>query len=166
MNIVVQNDANYPADVERLRQAAVTTLNAHESSEAALTIVLTDDTHVAQLNQQFRGVDSPTDILSFPADAPPIVEPDEPIYIGDLVIAYPYASAQAHKLGHIEGDSLALLVVHGTLHLLGFDHDTPENRADMWAAQASVLAQLNISEAIVPSLETLISPESSDDEPF
>lgn len=163
MNIVVQNDARYPADVERLRQAAVSTLTLHESSEAALTIVLTDDAHVTQLNQQFRGVDAPTDVLSFPADAPPIIEPDEPLYLGDLVIAYPYASAQAQNLGHTESDSLALLVIHGILHLLGFDHDTPENRADMWAAQASVLAQLNISEAIVPSLETLIPPEDSDD---
>ena len=78
---------------------------------------------------------------------------DEAPYLGDLVIAYPYASAQATGLGHPLADSLALLVVHGTLHLLGYDHDTTESRAAMWAAQARALTTLNISPEIVPSLE-------------
>ncbi|MFN8564627.1 MAG: rRNA maturation RNase YbeY [Anaerolineae bacterium] len=79
--------------------------------------------------------------------------PSENNYLGDLVIAYPYAAAQAQREGHALDDSLALLVVHGTLHLLGYDHDTPEHRAHMWAAQELALLALGISPEIVPALE-------------
>jgi probable rRNA maturation factor len=105
------------------------------------------------VNRQFRGIDAPTDVLSFPADEPPIEIDDEPPYLGDLIIAYPYASEQAARQGHTLSDSLSLLVVHGTLHLLGYDHDTPEHRAEMWAAQDAALTALGISTAIVPALE-------------
>ncbi|HRF98864.1 MAG TPA: rRNA maturation RNase YbeY, partial [Aggregatilineales bacterium] len=84
---------------------------------------------------------------------PPIPMPDEPPYLGDLIIAYPYAKAQAEKVGQNFTDNLSLLVVHGTLHLLGYDHDTPESKADMWAEQADALRILGISEGIVPPLE-------------
>jgi probable rRNA maturation factor len=115
--------------------------------------VLTDDDHVRELNQQFRGIDSATDVLSFPADTPPVAIEGEPPYLGDLVIAYPYASTQAAADNHTVMDSLCLLVVHGTLHLLGYDHDTSESRAEMWAAQEAALRALHIPLDIVPALE-------------
>ena len=62
-------------------------------------------------------------------------------------------TAQAASLGHDASDSLTLLVAHGTLHLLGYDHDTPERRAEMWAAQERALTALGISLALVPGLE-------------
>ncbi|RMG87871.1 MAG: rRNA maturation RNase YbeY, partial [Chloroflexi bacterium] len=68
-------------------------------------------------------------------------------------IAYPYASAQAERLGHNLNDSLALLVIHGTLHLLGFEHDTIEAKQAMWDAQAQALTALGIATSIVPDLE-------------
>ncbi|MEO1646460.1 MAG: rRNA maturation RNase YbeY, partial [Chloroflexota bacterium] len=71
----------------------------------------------------------------------------------DLIIAFPYTQAQAKRLGHDINDTLALLVIHGTLHLLGYDHDTPENRAEMWSVQANTLSAMGISDAIVPALE-------------
>jgi probable rRNA maturation factor len=149
----VQNDAQYAANAERLGSAARTTLQLQGAPESALTIVITSDEAVATLNAQYRGIDSATDVLSFPADAPPMAEPDEPVYLGDLVVAYPYAKAQAEREGHALDDSLALLVVHGVLHLLGYDHDTPENRQAMWAAQGRALDALGISAGIVPALE-------------
>lgn len=153
-NIDVQNDDAYPADAARLAAAAAAVLSAHGAPpDAALTAVLTSDEAVAALNAQYRGIDAPTDVLSFPAAAPPVSIPDEPPYLGDLVIAYPYTAAQAQALGHRLDDSLALLVVHGTLHLLGYDHDSADNRAVMWAAQARALDALNISTEIVPALE-------------
>jgi probable rRNA maturation factor len=156
----IQNEAGYGIDEERLQAAIIAVLNRYEVSlDIAMTIVFTDNDQVAALNQQFRGVDAPTDVLSFPADKPPVEIPDEPPYLGDLVIAYPYASAQAQREGHDLSDSLALLVVHGTLHLLGYDHDTPERRAEMWAQQAEILRELGISPDIAPSLE-----EGADDE--
>lgn len=152
--IEIQNDDGYAVDEARLAGAVETVLRAHGlTGERAVTIVFTSDDDVAALNRQFRGVDAPTDVLSFPADAPPVEIPGEPVYLGDLVIAYPYASAQAEREGHGLSDSLTLLVVHGTLHLLGYDHDDQAKRAEMWAAQARALDSLNVPLDIVPALE-------------
>ena len=163
-SIDVQNDAAYPVDAQRLQDAAAGVLAAQlQSPESALTIVITDDEMVRRLNHRYRDIDAPTDVLSFPAEPPPVAPPDEPPYLGapylgapylgDLIIAYPYALAQAEQEGLDPGDNLALLVVHGTLHLLGFDHDTPKNRATMWAAQEATLQALGVPTSIVPALE-------------
>lgn len=150
--IDVQNEAGYPVDVESLVRAAETVLSEHDiDADSAMSVVITDNASVAALNLQFRGVDSPTDVLSFPMDAPPM--PGEPPYLGDLVIAYPYSAAQAEREAYAIRDGLMLEVVHGTLHLLGYDHDTDENRAAMWAAQDRALIALSVPTSIVPRLE-------------
>jgi probable rRNA maturation factor len=150
----VQLQGDYALDPARLQTAASTVLAQQNALPGSgLTIVIAGDEFVAALNRQYRGIDAPTDVLSFPADEPPGVEDGEPPYLGDLIIAYPYASAQAALHGHPLDDSLALLVAHGTLHLLGYDHDTPDTRALMWAAQASALRALNVPLHIVPALE-------------
>lgn len=152
--IDLQNAHFYPVDLARLRAAAEAAL-ATQGADGVLTLVVADDSEVAALNRQFRGIDAPTDVLSFPADDLPddLRDPDAPPYLGDLVIAFPYAQAQAERAGHPPADSFALLAVHGVLHLLGFDHDTPERRAAMWTAQADALRALGISPDIVPPLE-------------
>jgi probable rRNA maturation factor len=153
--VEIQNDNGYTIDEARLQAAARVVLSQHNADPAAsLTVVVTNDESVAVLNRQYRGVDSATDVLSFPADAPPVAVDGEPPYLGDLIIAYPYAAAQAARAGHDLQDNLMLLVVHGTLHLLGYDHDTPSNRADMWAAQEAALVALQISPQIIPALES------------
>lgn len=159
--INIQNEQNFQIDITRLEAAAKAVIERHEVAEdSEMSIVISTNEAVHALNLQHRGVDAPTDVLSFPADPLPeelLDEMDEDDaeapYLGDLVIAYPYASQQAADLKHDLGDSLALLVVHGTLHLLGYDHDTDENRAEMWAEQAAVLESLGIDTAIVPTLE-------------
>ncbi|UCC64805.1 MAG: rRNA maturation RNase YbeY [Anaerolineae bacterium] len=112
---------------------------------AALTLVVTDDEEVRQLNRQFRHVDAPTDVLAFPAAAAaPFVEAlEQPLYLGDVIISHPRAVAQAAEAGHSVQIELALLAVHGTLHLLGHDHATPQEKAAMWAAQEAILGQLD-----------------------
>jgi probable rRNA maturation factor len=153
-HVDVQNERKFMLDESRLRTAAETVLSLQTADpESGVAIVIADNETVADLNRRYRGIDSPTDVLSFPADTPPIELPDEPPYLGDLVIAYPYAVAQAEQEGHDIDDSFALLVIHGILHLLGFDHDTPENRAQMWTAQDEALSKLGVSTAIVPALE-------------
>jgi probable rRNA maturation factor len=148
-----------PPDSELIRRAAALTFesvmeDAGGSQEALVTVLLTSNEQVMALNLRFRGIDAPTDVLSFPADPVPMPEGiDEPRYLGDLVIAQPYALAQARKLGHDPVESLALLVTHGMLHLLGFDHDTPERKAEMWAAQTAILGALGIDPEILPALE-------------
>ncbi len=153
-SIEIQNDQAFPADLSRLESVVATALQRHPAHVgSSVTVVLTDDAQVAGLNAQFRDVAAPTDVLSFPADPLPVTLPDEPPYLGDIVIAYPYAAAQAGKLGYSLDDNLALLVLHGTLHLLGYDHDTPEHKALMWQMQASIAAALDIPPALIPALE-------------
>jgi probable rRNA maturation factor len=152
--IDVQNLGDYPFDLNRLQAAASLVLTQHQAADqTALTIVMVDDAYLHDLNRRYRGVDSPTDVLSFPADPLPEAIPAESRYLGDLVIAFPYASRQAAREGYTLDDNLALLVVHGTLHLLGYDHDTDENRVEMWSAQESALQALDIPIDIVPALE-------------
>lgn len=155
MTIAIVNEAGYPVDAESLQQAAAVVLRQEQAApDASLTIVITDDAAVATLNRQYRGVDAPTDVLSFPADEPPVEEEGEPPYLGDLVVAYPYSAAQAEREGYDLTQSLLLLVAHGTLHLLGYDHDSAANRAEMWAAQDKALTALGVDLAIVPALES------------
>ena len=154
--IEVQNDDNFAVDMSRLQQAAQTVLARHDvAADSAITVVISTDEAVQALNKQHRNIDAATDVLSFPADPlpPELAEEEDESYLGDVIIAFPYTKAQAEREGHDVGDSVALMVVHGTLHLLGYDHDTPENRAEMWAEQVAALKIMGIDAAIVPALE-------------
>jgi probable rRNA maturation factor len=107
------------------------------SPESGITILISDDDQLRQLNCQFLGIDEPTDVLSFPAG---YVDPDtNTTYLGDVIISYQRATQQATEAGHPAEDELRLLAVHGTLHLLGYDHATLEDEAKMWKAQADIL---------------------------
>jgi probable rRNA maturation factor len=108
-----------------------------------MTIVLTDDAQLQELNREYLGVDAPTDVLSFPAaEADP--ETGAP-YLGDILISIPRAMQQAEAAGHSIEAEVQLLVVHGTLHLLGHDHAKAQEKARMWKAQAEVMSKLGLS---------------------
>lgn len=130
-----------PALFEQAAQAALTHQSAPPAS--ALTIVLTGDETLHDLNLRFMDVDAPTDVLSFPSGEP---DPETgETYLGDILISYPRAEAQAQQGGHPLTAELQLLTVHGTLHLLGHDHYDEEEKAAMWAAQAEILQALGLS---------------------
>jgi len=115
-----------------------------------LTIVMSNDSELNELNRQFLGVDAPTDVLSFPADE---LDPDSGIlYLGDVILSLPRAQAQAAAAGHGVDAELQLLTVHGVLHLLGYDHTGPDDKAAMWSRQAEILTLLGCS-IIAPSSE-------------
>lgn len=128
-----------PVEVALLEQAARQALDfTNISPQADLSLVLTDDAQVQALNRDYLGIDAPTDVLSFPAGD---TDPDsDTLYLGDVIISYPRAVAQA--VDHTVADELRLLVVHGVLHLLGYDHAEPDEKAKMWAAQAEILTLL------------------------
>jgi len=139
-------DGGKPFPAQRVIEAIRHVLARHDVDPAsAVTVVVTNDEEVRRLNAQFRGVDAPTDILSFPADALPDEIEGEPPYLGDLIIAYPYTAHLAQEAGHTLDDDLVLLVIHGTLHLLGYDHDNAANQDEMWAEQAEALAAAGIA---------------------
>lgn len=117
------------AAFERLAAFVLDREEAPDSSELSLAVV--DIAEMTELNSRYRGKDGPTDVLSFGCDDPCPVESDEPITLGDVVIAPEIAEEQAAELGHTVEEELNLLLVHGILHLLGYDHDTDEDAAVM-----------------------------------
>jgi probable rRNA maturation factor len=124
------------------------TAGGEPATATSVTIVVTDDDMIRQLNAQYRGVDAPTDVLSFEnAPDPDFPEVDEAAagHLGDIIIAYPTAQAQGVASGHSTQEEVTLLAVHGFLHLLGFDHDTPAHKKSMWAAQQQVLSALGLA---------------------
>ena len=143
-DIELQTDVDLPAESGALiRAAAAATLTAESvDTPASLTILVTNDAALQNLNRDFLGLDEPTDVLSFPAGDPmPGMEP----YLGDIAISLPRATAQAEAAGHPVTAELQLLTVHGVLHLLGYDHAEPDEKAAMWAAQDAVLTQLGVA---------------------
>ncbi len=125
----------------RLEHAAQETLHFTSTSpDSSLTILISDDAQLRQLNYQFLAIDEPTDVLSFPAGHR---DPDtNTIYLGDIILSYPRAAVQAAEAGHGVEAELRLLVVHGVLHLLGYDHAEPEDEATMWAAQEEIMKRI------------------------
>jgi probable rRNA maturation factor len=115
--------------------------------DGELTILITDDERMASLNKRHRGISRSTDVLSFPSGDSPTI-PDMVRYLGDIAISLPRAQEQASTGGHSARDELCLLVVHGTLHLLGHDHAESDEKARMWAAQGEILGELGISISI------------------
>jgi probable rRNA maturation factor len=133
-------------DVESLTHAAAATLQ-HQGVDgpAELTIVVTGDGRMRRLNRSFRGVDASTDVLAFQnAEGSGFVTPSEvPRYLGDVIISFPRAEAQAEQAGHAVQTELGLLTIHGVLHLLGHDHAELDQKAVMWAAQEDILRVLS-----------------------
>ncbi len=141
--IHLQIDEPYqPLISETLFEQAAQAALAHQAApNSDLTIVLTGDDTLHDLNLRFMGVDAPTDVLSFPSGDPDPETGD--IYLGDILISYPRAETQAQQGGHPITAELQLLTVHGTLHLLGHDHGDEEEKARMWTAQAEILKTID-----------------------
>lgn len=143
--IEVQSEYKVDPGIDKaITTATSTALRFSGISSAALTILLTDDKHMRQLNRDFRDLDSPTDVLSFPSGENEFAAPEEVPYLGDIAISVPIAEQQAQTNGHPLTAELQLLAIHGVLHLLGYDHYSPEEKGEMWAAQADILDALGL----------------------
>ncbi len=145
LRTTVRLETDYGGDPKLLKLAANTTLRAAGQAEAELTVVLADDALLRELNLRYLGIDEPTDVLSFPAGEG-ASERSESYYLGDVVIGLPVAKRQASAGGHSVEAELALLTVHGVLHLLGHDHADDDGRRRMWAIQKKVLGELGYVE--------------------
>ncbi len=95
-----------------------------ELANPEMAILVTDDVRMQGLNQQYRNRDKTTDVLSFPSGAPLVT--GRPRHLGDIVISLPQATRQANEIGHGLASELRFLILHGTLHLLGYDHETDD----------------------------------------
>lgn len=139
--IHIESEVPFPKDLlERAASAALE--HQSQSLDCELTIVLTNDARLQELNRDYLGIDAPTDVLSFPASE---LDPETGArYIGDILISIARAKSQATAAGHSPESEVQLLVVHGVLHLLGHDHADATEKARMWKAQAEVLETLGL----------------------
>lgn len=175
LNIDLQDSRWRALDFDALAERAVAaTLDmlALPQQSAEVSILACDDTRIAALNADFRGKPVPTNVLSWPSEeraapAPggqpiaPETGPDGLLDLGDIAIAYETCAAEAAATGKAVADHVTHLVIHGTLHLLGYDHETPQDAALMEGLEVKILGKMGIDDpyreslaATLPQLKT------------
>jgi probable rRNA maturation factor len=131
-----------------IEKAACKTLETKEGYYSfELGIVITDDENIYKINREYRGVDAPTDVISFAlleGDDSFVMPPDNTLHLGEVVISYPRAAEQAKEQNHSTERELAWLVTHGVLHLLGYDHENDAERQTMQAIESDILAEIGL----------------------
>ena len=144
MNVFLANEQTLPADEARLSALARHTLDQENmAGSAELSVLLVGADHIKRLNARFAGNDYATDVLSFPMMEDEEVSP----VLGDIVIAPEVAQQNAQRLGHSLDEELEILLVHGILHLLGYDHQGPRDKENMDKRQTELLASFDIGAA-------------------
>ena len=140
-----QNRLEFTSDLEKLIETVIEKAFEYENVEPRnVSVLICDNDEIKKLNGQFRDIDSPTDVLSFPMyDEDGELDPDE---LGDIVISLERAAAQAEEFGHSLRREVAFLTAHSMLHLLGYDHvDDKEGEEIMCEKQERVLTSLGIT---------------------
>ena len=156
MNVEIIYDTEYKIDIDVDRIISDVVKQAvdeyYGDDDIELSVTLTDNDGIKKLNSEFREIDAPTDVLSFPmlefgtpgdfetiSDSD-IVDPDtDEIMLGDIVISLEKVVSQALEYGHSKDRELAFLVAHSMLHLMGYDHMNDEEREDMEKRQEDIL---------------------------
>ena len=134
-------------DLNKLSNTANTAIRfVDKKLNADLTIALTGDEQIQELHWKFLGRDNTTDVLAFPSGETDL--DSDILYLGDVVISYPQAVRQAAESGHTVEAELQLLIVHGVLHLFGYDHSNEEQKSAMWEAQSEILDLLECPVAL------------------
>ena len=164
MEINVLIDEEFEASIEEgwLQSVVERVLIAQGvSSDVELGLVIASEERVQQLNQSYIGKNEPTDVLAFAmlpeqsaqgvpgADFPAfVVPPDGVRHLGEVIISYPQAAAQAEEHQHSVKREIAILIIHGVLHLLGYDHDEPALKRLMTARETEILSYVEPDTAL------------------
>lgn len=140
MDVFVANEQELPVDHDRLSSLAAHVLTVEEVDDATeLSILFVSPQHMQRLNSHFAGDDHPTDVLAFPM-MDDENDDDAGGLLGDVVVCPDVARRNAERLGHSLDTELGVLVVHGTLHLLGYDHQGPKDKEAMERRQREILS--------------------------
>jgi len=131
-------------EAEETVRTAIAAAAAFEPAAGEMSVILTDDASIRALNRDWRKLDKPTNVLSFPAATPKIA--GVPALLGDVVVAYETLAREAAEEDKPILHHLAHLVVHGYLHLLGYDHETDSEADAMEGLERQILAHLNIAD--------------------
>src|SRR5699024_10360900 len=137
------------SDIDQLEQIIKFALNKENiPSDSEVSVSFVTDDRIRQLNAEYRNINEPTDVLSFPLeeslkDRVESISPI-PLVLGDIIVSVQRASEQANTYNHTFKRELSFLVVHGLLHLLGYTHDTEEDEKEMFSKQDKILGEFNI----------------------
>jgi len=149
IGISVEEEFRELVDEDWAKKIAQQVLKAEGiASPYEVSLVFTDSETVQKLNRDYRGMDEPTDVLAFymlpqkEADSSFALPPDGVTRLGEVIISYPQAAEQAREQGHSVDKELTLLIIHGILHLLGYDHEQPEEEVKMRAREKELLEEV------------------------
>jgi len=150
INVLIDERLEGDLELSWLQSIAQQVLVAQGAgAEVELGLLIATQERVRQLNRDYLGRDEPTDVLAFSAreevgtDSPPFVQPpDGVLHLGEVIISYPQAAIQAEEHQHSIKKELAILIIHGVLHLLGYEHDNPELARQMRAREAEILSYI------------------------
>ena len=137
-----------PLAAQTVRKAITAAASALSTAGGELSIVLTDDSAIRLLNRDWRGIDQPTNVLSFPASGNKISE--DARLLGDIVIAYETLERECDNEARIFLHHLAHLAVHGFLHLIGYDHQTDPQAEEMEGLESRIMKRLNMPDPYLP----------------
>lgn len=143
--IEVTLDTECPKGTEEAVSAAAQGVLQFEQAEGWLSVLVTDDGTIHEMNRDYRGIDRPTDVLSFPTRDGDSLPGAPDGFLGDIAISMDRAKAQAEEYGHSLKRELCFLTVHGTLHLLGYDHMEEEQKLQMFQRQEQILLSMGIT---------------------
>jgi len=148
IGISVEEEFKGLVDKDWARKIAQQVLKAENVTPPyEVSIIFTDSETVQRLNRDFRGVDEPTDVIAFymlpqkETESTFILPPDGVTHLGEIIISYPQAAEQASEQRHSVNEELALLIIHGILHLLGYDHQQPEEEKRMRQREQELLGK-------------------------
>ena len=147
INVLIDEGLGGCLEESWLQSVAAQVLVAQEADASVeMGLVIATQERVWQLNKSYRGKDEPTDVLAFSAveeigaDFPPFVQPpDGVLHLGEVIISYPQAVAQAEEHQHSIKREIAILIIHGILHLLGYEHNKPELERQMMTREVGIL---------------------------
>jgi probable rRNA maturation factor len=152
MNVFLADEQAEKVDLERLHELAVLVLTEERYPEQTeLTLLLVDEDEMSAYNERFLKREGPTDVLAFPVEElTPGLVPDHdpqgpPLLVGDVIIAPGYIGRQASELGVAFADELALMVTHGILHLLGYDHQEDGEAETMERRESEILGLMGVA---------------------
>lgn len=145
MQYQINDEFGYSEDYDYLDSLIERVLTREKATDSVFSIIFVDNEKIHELNKQFRGVDRPTDVISFALEDAEEEFLSTIRVLGDIYISIPKVQEQAKEYGHSEKRELAFLVVHGLLHLLGYDHQTEEEEKVMFQIQEEMLNEEGIS---------------------
>jgi len=141
--IELDNRTDKPYNIDLLEKISETL------SDREIELILTDNDEIAHINRDFRGIDKPTDVLSFPSDP----FPNAPL--GSIIISIDKVEEIAQSLGHSNDDELSLLFIHGMLHLLGMDHEV--DNGEMRLREGELVEQFHLPKSLIVRTEETVS---------